>query len=90
MLEKVTFMRNLFYRGFLIALAIYIVTCLLVLFFKDFSYSMVLNYFNITKEQINIITIAYMGMFKFFIMFFFLIPAFTLHWTENILKNQAK
>lgn len=87
MLENIIILRNLFYKFFLIGFIFYILTALLFVFKNEWVINLIIQFYHLTRGEINLLIACFIGMTKMFLIFLFLIPALGLHWTSCCLKK---
>lgn len=92
MLEQIIIIiRNILYRAFLIGFAFYIFTFLFWIGLQDWSISYVGRFFaGISRQEIILAMIYFIGWMKLIVIYIFLIPALALHWTASQLKKDRK
>ena len=91
MLEKITLIRNFFYRCFFIGVAFYLFTLIVWFGAKEPLISYVNGLFEINRHDTLMLMIYFISWMKGLNLYGFLIPALALHWTGYSLKReQAK
>jgi len=90
MLEKIIIIRNIFYKCFLISLVYFIFVSLFYMFNKEWTVNLSTGLYNISKDDLYLLMVYFLGWMKMFIFYVFLIPALALHWTANQLKKDQK
>jgi len=88
MLENIILIRNIFYKFFLLGFVFYMLTAVFLLFNNEWVINLIIQIYNVTRPEINLLIACFIGMTKMVIIFLFLIPAFGLHWTGHCLKSQ--
>ena len=81
--EKIIFLRNVFFRAFVIgvvfALLIFAVT---FAFWSTWS-SWVLHLFKVDERELGRIVLLFFTLVRLVLVFLFLVPALALHWTAK-------
>lgn len=90
MLEKIIIVRNVFYKCFLISLVYFIFVVLFYIFNKEWAANYSSNLYNISKENLYLLIVYFIGWMKIFTFYVFLVPALALHWTVYMLKKEQK
>jgi len=90
MLEKIVIIRNLFYKCFLISLIYFIFVSLFYFFNKEWAVSFSTGLYNISKDNLYLLIVYFIGWMKMFTFYVFLVPALALHWTSCELKKEQK
>jgi len=62
----------------IINLGLLILTSLVCIFLGDFSYRMNNRFFSISRETFNIAFLSFIGLFKIFVIVFYLVPYIAL------------
>ncbi len=62
----------------IINLGLLIVSSLVCIFLSDFSYRMNNRFFSISRETFNIAFFSFIGLFKIFVIVFYLVPYIAL------------
>ncbi len=58
----------------IIDVGILLMTSVMCIFFADFSYRMNHRFFSISREAFNVVLVAFIGLFKIFILVFNIAP----------------
>ena len=87
MLETIILIRNILYKCFLISLVYFIFVTLFYMFNKDWAVNFSTSLYNISKENLYLLIVYFIGWMKMFAFYVFLVPALALHWTANQLKK---
>lgn len=87
MLENIILLRNIFYKFFLIGFIFYILTAMFLLINNEWIINLIISIYHLTRSEINLLIVCFIGWSKMTIIFFFLIPALGLHWTGHSLKK---
>ena len=90
MLETIIIVRNVFYKCFLISLIYCIFVSLFYIFNKDWAANFSTGLYNISKENLYLLIVYFLGWMKIFVFYVFLTPALALHWTAYVLKKEQK
>ena len=90
MLEKIIIIRNIFYKCFLISLIYFLFVALFYVFNKNWTINYTTSLYGISKENISLLVVYFIGWMKMFAFYVFLVPALALHWTAAVLKKEQK
>ncbi|WP_127716789.1 DUF6868 family protein [Halobacteriovorax sp. HLS] len=69
---------ELFKWASIIAMTIYIWTAVMCIFANSFIFNIQKKMFNISKDTFDIIIYSYLGLFKIFLILFFIVPYISL------------
>lgn len=87
MLEQIILIRNIFYKCFLISFVYYIFVAVFYMFNTEWAVKFSTGLYHISKENLYLLIVYFIGWMKIFTFYVFLVPALALHWTSYMLKK---
>ena len=78
--EKIIFLRNFFFRAFVIGLAFALFYFVLTVALWDTWEPSVLHLFKVDEKEIGRIAVLFFTEVRLVVVFLFLVPALALHW----------
>ena len=81
--EKIIFLRNFFFRAFVIGLAFALFYFVLTVALWDIWEPLVLHLFKVDEKEIGRIAVLFFTEVRLVVVFLFLVPALALHWTSK-------
>lgn len=87
MRDKVVFLRNTFFKIFLVSFIYYICITLLYIFKLDFFTGIMNTYYKISPQDTQLLCGYYLALVEIITFNLFLIPAIGLHWASRSLKK---
>jgi hypothetical protein len=81
--EKIIFLRNLFLRAFVFGVFFAFFYCLATLALWHAYAPWLMERFKLDERELGALTLNFFANVRIVIVFFFLVPALTLHWTAK-------
>jgi len=78
--EKIIFLRNFFFRAFIIGLALALFYFIATFLFWNTAVSWTTHLFKIDEREFGRLALMFFLELRVVIVFFFLVPALALHW----------
>lgn len=80
MIEKMTLVRNILFKWFIIAFTLFLLSTALFIQLKGYGAEIISNIFNINVAYYYNSSFLILGLIKHLLIFFVLSPAIALHW----------
>ena len=81
--EHIIFLRNFFFRAFVIGVAFALFFFIMTLAFWNTWTGWVLHLFKVDEKDLGRIVLEFFTHVRIVLVFFFLVPALALHWTAK-------
>jgi len=81
--EKIIFLRNFFFRAFIIGVAFALFYFVVTVAFWDTWEPLVLHLFKVDEKEIGRIAVLFFTEARLVVVFLFLVPALALHWSAT-------
>ena len=87
--EKIIFLRNFFFRAFLIGVALALFYFVVTVAFWDTWEPLVLHLFKVDEREIGRLAVLFFTEVRLVVVFLFLVPALALHWTVTKSRGRS-